>query len=48
LLAFWYGAVPCQLSGAKLFQSKLIEGAGVRLPSLSSKPAAVPIGPVAA
>src|SRR5215470_1707094 len=48
LVAFWYGAVPFQVTGLKLFQSILMGASGARFPSLSSNPAAVPMGPVAA
>jgi hypothetical protein len=39
------GAVPVQVVGAKLFQSKLIGACGFRLPSSNSKPAASETGP---
>src|SRR5262245_6834961 len=45
VLAVRFGAVPVQVVGAKLFQSKLIGAAGARLPSSPSKPAAFETGP---
>ena len=40
------GALPVQVVGSKLFQSKEMFGSATRFPSLSSKPAAVPTGPM--
>jgi hypothetical protein len=44
-VALWYGAVPVQVSGAKLFQSAQPACSIVRLPSASSKPLASAIVP---
>ena len=47
LLVFWNGAVPVQVTGAKLFQSVQPVVSTARLASTSSKPLASAIVPVA-